>query len=57
MDIYGMSEKDAQAELDRINEESRSISGSDVDLFGQEPKEDDGTDEDSEDEKDEDKDK
>jgi len=48
MDIYGMSEKDAQAELDRINEESRSISGSDVDLFGQEPKED---------EKDEDKDK
>ena len=34
MDIYGVSETDAQKELDKIIEENRSVSGSDIDLFG-----------------------
>ena len=34
MDIYGVSETDAQKELDKMIEENRSVSGSDIDLFG-----------------------
>ena len=34
MDIYGYDEKTAAEELERIVEEGRIISGSDVDLFG-----------------------
>ena len=34
MDIYGMSKSEAQKELDQIAEESRGISGSDIDLYG-----------------------
>lgn len=37
-----MQQKDAQKELDRIAEENRRVSGSDVDLFGAESGEDDG---------------
>ena len=36
MELDGCSEKDAQKELDRITEENRRVSGSDVDLFGSE---------------------
>lgn len=42
MELNGCSEKDAQKELDRIAEENRRVSGSDVDLFGAESGEDDG---------------
>ena len=36
MELNGCSKKDAQKELDRIAEENRRVSGSDVDLFGAE---------------------
>lgn len=42
MELNGCSKKDAQKELDRIAEENRRVSGSDVDLFGAESGEDDG---------------
>ena len=42
MELNGCTEKDAQKELDRIAEENRRVSGSDVDLFGAESGEDDG---------------
>ena len=35
MDIYGFDEKQAQEEIDRIIEENRRVSGSDIDIFGQ----------------------
>ena len=37
MDIYGYSEQEAAEELARIVEENRSVSGADIDLFGEEP--------------------
>lgn len=36
MDIYGLGEKDAQKELDRIIEENRGVSGADIDRYGAE---------------------
>lgn len=37
MDIYGYSEQEAEEELARIVEENRSVSGADIDLFGEDP--------------------